>query len=604
PSPPPLAAVSRQDPPSPAATAPQPPPPEVVAAPREPSLRLDSMRVDPQKLDSLMVHAGELKVTRNRLSCQLAELDQALSQWEQFYAEGLQKRGEGSEQQWKQLGLRLNQTLADLRGIDSRLEVLSGEIASRVSEVRMIPLSTLFNLFPRMVRDLAQDLGKEVELQLEGGETTVDKQIVEEMKDPLTHLLRNALHHGIESPQQRQKLAKSEVGRITLRGYREGGRLVISLSDDGAGINCDKIRARALKQHLATREQLEGMTPRQLQEMIFIPGFSTQEMVTDISGRGVGMDVVCHNVERIKGKLELESQPGEGMVIRASFPLTLATTHVILVRLQQQIFALPVESIETSIRLDRGALFHLEGHETLLVGGEPTSVAALADLLRLPLEDAVAANSGDSTYCIILSVGEERLGILVDELIDEQQVVVKPAGALLKRISNISGSTILSDGRLAMVLNPQDLLKSIQRQQLTRHSLTDGDPQLQQKQLLLVEDSVITRLQEQRILESAGYRVTVAVDGLDGWQKLQQGHFDAVVSDINMPNLDGFELCSRIRQQAAYEDLPLILVTTLSSVEDKQRGLEVGANAYITKGTFERSALIDTLHRLIGGVEA
>jgi two-component system chemotaxis sensor kinase CheA len=377
---------------------------------------------------------------------------------------------------------------------------------------------------------------------------------------------------------------------------------VVEITDDGRGLDEDAIKRTALKRRVLREEELVPMTREQLQMLIFAPGFSTSALVTDVSGRGVGLDVVRANVEGLHGTVQVQSSPGRGCTFRLQMPLTLATTRVLLVQVAGQSFALPVEYLQGSRLVAPHEVFTIEGRNTILTEGQPVSVANLADILELnpvrPIAGAYGAPIKNLLPCIILSLGEERLGLFVEALLDEQEVILQPLGALLQRVRNVAGSTILGTGEVCMILNPQDLMKTVQKTPATM-ARAETEEVVRRQVILLAEDSITTRTQEKRIIESAGYEVITAVDGLDAFNKLSTRAFDGVVSDVEMPNLDGLSLTAKIRQDAKYEELPIILVTSLASEEDRRRGIEVGANAYISKGAFEQKVLLDTLRRLV-----
>ena len=480
---------------------------------------------------------------------------------------------------------------------------MASELEEGVRTLRLLPLSTIFQLLPRIVRDLAKQQGKEVNLIIEGGETRADKRILEEMKDPLMHMVRNAIDHGIESPAEREKLGKSRQATIRLKGYQTATNIVIEISDDGRGLDVESIRQTALKREVIREADLAVMTPSQIQALIFAPGFSTRNFVTEISGRGVGLDVVRTNVERLKGTIQVESQLGQGCTFRIQMGTTLATAHVLIVEVQGRPYAIPVEAVHTTLLVQPHEIFAIEGRETVILADQPVSIVKLADLLELksspPSRPTQPGFSSKLLPCIILKVGSDRVGLLVEALLDEQDVVLKPQSKLLKRVRNVAGATILGTGEVCMVLHPQDLLKSVRQRATTLVPKAFAEVQAPKQVVLLVEDSITIRTQEKRILESAGYEVVTAVDGLDGFNKLRNREFDAVISDVQMPNLDGLGLTAKIRQHKEYSELPIILVTSLATDEDKRRGAEAGANAYITKGTFDQKVLLDTLRRLV-----
>ncbi|MGL5922668.1 hybrid sensor histidine kinase/response regulator [Chroococcidiopsis sp.] len=582
--------------------------------------QVDTIRVEPQKLDTLMTQAGELTVTKLRIAQRMGEIEEILALWEEWSRDAfvnrsvfdkierglqannikqLQNFQHRSEQRLERLGSLINHLKSTAYEDTARLDIVTGELESGIKTLRLLPLSNMFALFPRLVRDLAKQQGKEINLLIEGGDTKADKRILEEMKDPLLHLLRNAVDHGIETPQERESLGKPRTATIRLRGYQTASSIGIEVTDDGRGLNIDSIKRTAVRRGLHREEELEAMTTAQIQSLIFAPGFSTRTTVTEISGRGVGLDVVRANVERMKGTIQIESLPGMGCEFRIKLDTTLATTQVLIVEVNRMSYALPVEFVQTNLLVSRQEIFALEGSQTIAIEGQPVSVAWLADLLELPAIAPSLKSAARMLPCVVLQVGSDRLGLLVDALLDRQDIVLKPQSKLLKRIRNVTGATILGTGEVCMVLNPQDLLKSVQKKPVVLHT-SESSQQAQTKQkLLLVEDSIIIRTQVKRLLEGAGYDVTAAVDGADGFNKLRAGSFDAVISDVQMPNLDGLGLAAKIRQHKEYEEIPIILVTTLASDEDKRRGAEAGANAYLTKGTFDQKILLDTLNRLI-----
>lgn len=575
--------------------------------------QIDTVRVAAPQLDQLMIQASELAVTKLRMARRIDDITQILNLWEVWsrsqaeqrtalehleqqvspaLLEPLQKSQQQHESHLDQIGELIRQLRGTAAADTARLETVSNELESDILKLRMLPLSSLFGVFPRLVRDLAKDQGKEIDFVIEGGDTLADKRILEEMKAPLTHLIRNAIDHGIESLGDRLAADKPSQATVKLRGYQLGSSICIELVDDGCGLDLGKIKRTAVRRGLFSETELERMSKEQIQSLIFEPGFSTRTTVTELSGRGVGLDVVRSNVERLKGSIQVTSTPGQGCVFRFTLGTNLNTTFSLIVKVAQTPYAIPVESVDTLIRIQRQDIFTLDGNPIITFQGQPLSLAWLSELLELPLsEDRTAA----TLPCVVLRVGTERLGLLVDDLMEQQDIVLKPQSKLLKRIRNITGTTILSNGEICMVLNPQDLVHSVRGDR----TLPTGLMEIPQPKVLLVEDSIPIRTQVTRILKGAGYEVTTAVDGLDGFEKLSLDTFDAVVSDIEMPNLTGLELTSRIREQNQYEELPIVLVSTLAKDEDRRRGADAGASAYISKGDFDQTLLIDTLRRLI-----
>ncbi|HEY9835566.1 MAG TPA: hybrid sensor histidine kinase/response regulator [Vampirovibrionales bacterium] len=600
--------------------------PPLTVTPAQPgssNYRIDTIRVETRNLDSLMTQTGELTVSKIRIAHRLSEVEEIVTLWEEWSRDSfvnrfaleevmranhngaldrLQSFHHRNEERLERLGQIVNRLRNSVYEDNARLDTIADELEEGIRTLRLLPLSTIFTLFPRMVRDLAKQEGKQVELLIEGGETRADKRILEEMKDPLMHIIRNAIDHGIETPEERQKTGKPSKATIVLKGYQTANNIVLEIRDDGRGLDLEKIKQTAIKRGICREEELATMTPHQIHSLIFSPGFSTRTFVTEVSGRGVGLDVVRTNVERLKGSIHIDSTPGVGTTLRLSLGTTLATAHVLLVEVEGIAYALPVEFVQLARLVPESDIFALEGRETIILDGQPVSVVKLADLLELPPRGILSSSksmNNSSLPCIILQVGEERLGLLVDALVDEQDVVLKPQSKLLKRVRNVAGATILGTGEVCMVLNPHDLLKSVRKPGKSivhAHPQPQGDRKLL---VLLVEDSIATRTQEKRILENAGYEVVTAVDGMDGYNKLRTRDFDAVISDVQMPNLDGLGLVTKIRQHQEYSELPIILVTSLASDDDKRRGAEAGANSYIPKSSFNQEVLLETLKRLI-----
>lgn len=570
--------------------------PSASPQPAEPppaELHLETVRVETRRLDELLTQAGELTVIKGRVLHRRAQMDELLERWIAMSRTGTNGQDYEARQEFGRLLKRARDDLVD---DGMRLAATAGLIEERVHGMRLLPLSTLFGLFPRMVRDLAKPLGKEVELTLEGGDISVDKRVLEEMKDPLMHLLRNAVDHGLETPAERQLLGKSRAGHLRLVASRAGSAgVTLTVADDGRGLNLDRIRQEAARRHLFDEATLAAMSGAQLQQLILTPGFSTSGFVTELSGRGVGLDVVRVNIERMKGAIHLNSQPGKGLAILLQLPLSLATARLLLARAGGWLCGFPVEYVQIAFSVRRDELFTLEGHAAVKLKDASIIVMRLADLLDQPTTDEPELYS-----CVVLQFGEQRLGVLVEDLPGEEEVVPRPLGEPLRRVRNVASLAVLPSGNLCVVLNIADLMRSAPKAGTQRHAETaKASPSLRRQSILLVEDSALIRAMEKRILEEGGYEVTTAVDGIDALNKLGSRSFAAVVSDILMPNLDGLGLTSRIRSQSRYQDLPVILVTTLASDDDKRRGLEVGANAYIPKPAFDQRLLLDTLRRLV-----
>ena len=570
---------------------------ETITLKKNPSAENDAykiatIRVTTQKLDELLTHAGELVVNKNRIEQRLSDIDMIIFLWEQWKN---QQDAQYKEKYFLELDERLQYLRNHIYEDNARFSYLSHEIESGIRSIRLLPLATVFNLFPRMVRDIARQEQKQINLIISGEDTVADKRLIEEIKDPLTHLIRNAIHHAIEPSSEREALNKSAQGTIYLRAFQSMNNIVIEVEDDGTGINCEKIKQHALKRKLYPKNELEAMTESQLQALIFEHGFSTAEYITDISGRGIGLPIVRTNLEALKGRIEIESTLYQGTLIRLCLPMTLATTRVVIVKLKQRFYALGLETVEVLRSVTKKQIFNIDGRNTILHQQQAISVTHLADLLGV--ENTTV--SQQEWMCVIIKVEDKYLAILVDDLVNEQEIMLKPLGRLLKKTPNMTGITILGDGSVCIILNPDDLIKNACLQQ---SSITEQKADIEQNTtavILYAEDSITTRTQVKRILEKEGFEVVAAVDGLDAYEKLASGQFDAIVSDVNMPNMDGLTLTEKIRSNTRYQDIPIVLVSAQDKIDDKRKGLEIGANAYISKGAFDQTALIETLKRLI-----
>ncbi|MGI8502130.1 MAG: Hpt domain-containing protein [Hassallia sp.] len=571
--------------------------------------QIDTIRVQTSHFDALMTQAEELTLTKTAVAHAAAEIEAMATIWEEWKAVSSQEKYfDSSSLNTNPYAERLEKTINSLRTSiqenSTKLDIIVGELREKIYTLRLVPLSTMFQLLPRIARDLARQQSKQVELIIEGGETTADKRILEEIKDSLMHIVRNAIDHGIETPTEREKLGKPPVATIWLRGYRTATNIVIELADDGRGLDIEKIKQTAVKRGLYSAEELATMTPSQIYPLILASGFSTKTFITEISGRGIGLDVVRTSIERLQGNIQIESASGQGCTFRIQLNTTLGITNVVLLEIEGIVYAVPIEFVQKTLLVspeqiyitkDRGATIDLDG--------EAVCVANLADLLELsnPAYPYIAKEQQNSSLrpCILLKVGEEQSGFFVDRLLHTQEVVIKPQSQLLQRVRNVMGATILGSGEVCMILNPSDLLKSLQHHNTSVVSIKPKKTIQGKPVILLVEDSIPVRTQEKRLLEKAGYEVVIAVDGLDGYNKLKTRNFDAVMSDVEMPNLDGLSLTSKIRQHEEYKTLPIILVTTLASDEDIKRGSQAGANAYVIKSNFNQDVLLEILGRFV-----
>lgn len=463
----------------------------------------------------------------------------------------------------------------------------------------MLPFSTLTETFPRMVREFAREAGKEINLDIRGGEIEADRRVLEEIKDPLMHLIRNCVDHGIEKPEIRTDQHKPRYGTISITFKpRDGNRVEIEITDDGAGIDIGKVKAAVERLGLLSTEQINKLDRRQALELIYQPGVSTSSIITEISGRGLGLAIVQEKADKLVCNISLDTQPGNESTFRILLPLMFATYRGIVVRVGGQLFVLPAASAEQTVRVNVTEVLTVENRETILMNGTTLSLVRLGDALTLPRRDAANPNR---LQVVVLAAGRKRIAFVVDEVLYEQEVLVKSLGKQLSRVRNIAGATILGSGKVVPVLNVSDLMKSALSVTSTRPGTLSAQEEQSElrKSVLVVEDSITARSLLKGILESAGYQVVTAIDGIDGLTQLRSGEFDIVVSDVDMPRMNGFELTAKIRNDKKFTELPVVLVTALASREDREHGIDVGANAYIVKNSFEQSNLLEVVQRLI-----
>lgn len=495
---------------------------------------------------------------------------------------------------------RMTQMLKEYSDDVSRASTVVADLQEHSMAIRMLPVSTVFNAFPRAVRDLARQFKKDVELVMEGGDTELDKKVLEEINDPLIHIMRNAVDHGIEPVERRRELGKPEKGTIKLAARQEGDHIVIEISDDGAGIDPAAVKAAAIRKGYLTESEAKSMSDREATYLIFEAGFSTSPIITEISGRGVGMDVVREFiVDKLKGSLDVESEPGRGTTFRLTIPLTLAIIRALLVRVSGQVFAIPTSSIEETLRIDPAEVIKVEGREVIRRQRRTIPLVHLRDVLGL---EASEDSEAGKLPVVTIGFSGHRMGFLVDAFVGEQQIVIKTLGSHLKHVDNVAGVTILGAGEVVPILNVPDLMANARRMTGRAGGRTAVKREKDQgpRRVLICEDSFTTRELERSIFEAAGYVVETATDGAAGLAKLREGlKVDAVVTDVQMPNMTGFELTRAIKSDEALKEIPVIIVTSLEREEEKAEGIEAGADAYITKSVFNQDTLLDTVERLI-----
>jgi two-component system, chemotaxis family, sensor kinase CheA len=592
----------------PAAQRPQPAAP---GPPAHPAAAEETIRVAVAKLDTLMNQVGELVVARIAADQQLGELrhlQQELAQWELAWRAarpGRRPPDAGSLARFVEAGAgrlggirrRVDLLARGCRAEGRRLAQAVDELRDEVRRARMLPVSTVFDGFPRLHRDITRELGKEADLEIRGGGVEVDRAVLEQLRAPLTHLLRNALDHGLEAAEARAAAGKPRRGSVVVAAVQREGVLQIEVADDGAGIDVARVKARGLERGLLTAEAAERTDDRDLLDLIFRSGFSTAAEVTGLSGRGVGLDVVREHVERLHGTITVDTEIGRGTSFRLELPLTVATTLCLLVGAAGRPFGLPVTNVVRIERVGDQGTGSVGGSPVLLVDGRPIPLASAAGLLGLR-----QPAGPDAGTVVVVGSAERRTAVTVDSLLGVQEVVIKPLPWPFARVRGTAGATTLASGEVVMILNAADLTRPghpTGPSVATREPSAEAATPHRQATVLVVDDSAVTRTLEKGILEAAGYRVRVAADGAAALDLLRREPSDLVVTDVEMPGLDGFSLTARIRADDGLRDLPVVLVTSLDSEDDRHRGVEVGADAYIVKGAFDQDRLLETVRRLI-----
>ncbi len=485
----------------------------------------------------------------------------------------------------------------DHRALSSMVD----NLAEHMRKTLLFPCSWLFETFPKLVRDLSRDSGKHAELAIQGGDIEIDRRILEQMKDPLIHLLRNCVDHGIESDKEREQKKKPVPATITVTMTpKASDKVEILISDDGAGIDAGRVRAAALKLGVLSRDKAANLSEDETLSLIFQSGVSTSPIITDLSGRGLGLAIVREKVEKLGGNLSVETHLGAGTTFRILLPLTLATFQGILVRTHDQLFVLPTSHVERVLRIGREQIKTVENRETIEFEGQAVSLVRLQDALGLPAKNG-ASNSTKNIYVLILHSAGKRIAFSADQVVGEQEVLVKRLGPHLARLRNVMGATVLGTGNVVPILDVPDLMNSAVKATTfaPHHPILAEKNHTESTSVLIVEDSITARTLLKTIVESGGYTVKTAVDGLDALAALKTEHFDLIVSDVEMPRMSGFDLTAKVRADEKLSHLPVILVTALESREDREHGIDVGANAYIVKSSFDHGNLLEAIRRLV-----
>jgi two-component system, chemotaxis family, sensor kinase CheA len=493
---------------------------------------------------------------------------------------------------------RMNAAAKEYADDTSRASAVVSELQEHGMRLRMLPVATIFDKFPRAMRDLAKQFGKQVEFVIEGADTELDKKVLEEINDPLIHIMRNAVDHGIESPAVRQAAGKPGVGTIRLAAKQEGDHIVVEIEDDGSGIDTDAVREAAVRRGYITETEARGMSDREATYLIFESGFSTSPIITEISGRGVGMDVVRQFiVDKLKGSMDVESRPGVGTTFRLRIPLTLAIIRALILRVGDSMFAMPTGNLEETLRIGPEDVLHIESREVVRRQRRNVPIVRLGDVLGIQHQ----APTGDKQPVAIVGSSGHRMGLVVDAFFGEQQIVIKTLGTHLRKVENVAGVTILGAGEVVVILNVPELIHNARLLSGAKAAAAEkAEIRSGPRRILICEDSFTTRELERSIFEAAGFEVEVAMDGAQGLRRLREGPLpDAVVTDVQMPNMTGFELTAAVKADAALAGVPVVIVTSLERDDEKAAGIRVGADAYITKSVFNQDTLLETVERLI-----
>ncbi|QXH96000.1 hybrid sensor histidine kinase/response regulator [Pseudomonas ogarae] len=468
---------------------------------------------------------------------------------------------------------------------------------------RMRPFADVLSGQARMVRDLGRSLGKQVRLEIEGEKTQVDRDVLEKLEAPLTHLLRNAVDHGIETPEQRMLAGKPAEGLIRLRASHQAGLLVLELADDGAGVDLERVRRSIVERGLSPEQTAASLSEEELLTFLFLPGFSLRDKVTEVSGRGVGLDAVQHMVRQLRGAVVLEQTAGEGSRFHLEVPLTLSVVRSLVVEVGDEAYAFPLAHIERMCDLAPEDIVQVEGRQHFWHEGRHIGLVAASQLLNRP-----ATQNGSQTLKVVVIRERETIyGVAVERFIGERTLVVLPLDERLGKVQDISAGALLDDGSVVLIVDVEDLLRSVDKLLDTgrlERIARQNQAQAPRKRILVVDDSLTVRELQRKLLLNRGYDVAVAVDGMDGWNALRSEDFDLLITDIDMPRMDGIELVSLLRRDNRLQSLPVMVVSYKDREEDRRRGLDAGADYYLAKASFHDDALLDAVVELIGGARA
>ncbi|MHC5009941.1 MAG: hybrid sensor histidine kinase/response regulator [Planctomycetota bacterium] len=594
-------------------------PPSPPAPPARKIRRSDAqaVRVNAESLSRILAYAGESVVGARRLAAvsetllplqqQVRRLAELMERLDHRAASQAAVDASGSVQaQVLTIQRMVARRMEALRATARRSEDLAGRMYREVLESRMRPFSEGVVVFPRFVRDLSRQMGKQVRFRILGRKVPVDRDILEQLEAPLNHMIRNALDHGLETPAERRTAGKDEQGQLTLEAQHRAGMLEVRLRDDGRGVDPEALRTRVVDRELIPQEMATDLTESELLEFMFLPGFSTRSDVTEMSGRGVGLDVVHRMAREAGGRVHATNEPGKGMEFVLVMPITRSVIRAALVEIGGQPYAFPLTGVERLVRVEAHDISDVEGRQQFLYEGGAVGLVPAAQVLGLERAQA----SRDAVHVVLLSSGEHRYGLAVDRFRGEDDLVVRPLDPRLGEVPNISAAALNDEGEPVLIVDTQDLIRSVDlllhegRLRSIHVTARARGEERKRKRVLVVDDSITVREVERNLLQGRGYAVDVAVDGSEGWKAVRSGTYDLVITDVDMPRMDGIELVRRIRDDARLEGTPVIIVSYKDREEDRLRGLEAGANAYLTKSSFHDEDWIAGVVDLIGEPEA
>ncbi|MBZ0278646.1 MAG: hybrid sensor histidine kinase/response regulator [Anaerolineae bacterium] len=585
----------------------------------------DNIRVSVAKLDQIMGEVSEMLINRLHGEEQLRDLRKLLefhNQWQHEWRStrtayvrmarwvqhqpdqitgevtALLRFLETNQRYLAVVNRQMSQLVQAMTQHQLQLTTITDQLQDDVSRIRLIPFDSVLAGFQRMIRDLARDTNKRIQMDVHGANVEMDKAVLDALKEPIMHLLRNAVDHGIEEQNERERRGKSPTGRITLAAEQHGSEITITIMDDGQGINLGGIRQAAVHSGLLTVQEAAILSDDDLNSFVFYPGLTTSTHVTPLSGRGLGMDIVRTRVESLRGRVSLSSVPGQGTTVRLHVPVSLTRMNCILLRAGHQDFAVPVAVVKRMLTVRSEDVFTIEGRDTIMVDEQPLPLVNLRNVMGFSSESTSRANE---SKIVVLQASDRTIAFEVDELYREQNLVLKSLGVEIEQAQYVSGAALLGSGEIVIVLDTNDLIRSAVSNKIRSipHPPPPAPVRAARRRILVVDDSITTRTLEKNILETAGFEVRTAIDGVEAWGLLQEYPCDVVIADVEMPNMNGLELTQRIKDDPHTRHLPVIILTSLAKPEQREAGLRAGADAYLVKSRFNQDELLRTIQAVL-----